>query len=43
MAEQSAATLAQDGNAREVLADLHPFKCVGELDDVAWAVVYLAS
>lgn len=30
-------------NAIQALKDLHPFKCLGEPDDVAWAVVYLAS
>ncbi len=30
-------------NAIQALKDLHPFKCLGEPDDVAWAVVFLAS
>ena len=30
-------------NAIQALKDLHPFQCLGEPDDVAWAVVYLAS
>ena len=30
-------------NAIQALKDLHPFQCLGEPDDVAYAVVYLAS
>lgn len=43
MAEQIAAGLAPAGGEREALTELHPFKRVGEPDDVAWGVVYLAS
>lgn len=39
------ATVARVGkeNAIQALKDLHPFQCLGEPDDVAYAVVYLAS
>ena len=30
-------------NAVQAMKDLHPFGCLGEPDDVAWAVVFLAS
>ena len=30
-------------NAIQALKDLHPFQCLGEPDDVAYAVLYLAS
>ena len=30
-------------NAVQALKDLHPFQCLGEPDDVAYAVLYLAS
>ena len=29
--------------ALQALKDLHPFQCLGEPDDVAYAVLYLAS
>lgn len=35
--------LAAAGKSKEVLRDMHPFKQLGEPDDVAYAVLYLAS
>ena len=43
VAEAGAAARVGKENALQALKDLHPFQCLGEPDDVAYAVVFLAS
>ena len=43
LTEDSATKRFGKDNAIQALKDLHPFKCLGEPDDVAYAVVFLAS
>jgi 3(or 17)beta-hydroxysteroid dehydrogenase len=41
--EASAARRVGPDKAVDALRDLHPFRCLGEPDDVAYAVLFLAS
>lgn len=43
LTEDSATKRVGKEHALQALKDLHPFKCLGEPDDVAYAVVFLAS
>ena len=43
LSESSAAKRVGADKAVAALQDLHPFKCLGEPDDVAYAVLFLAS
>ncbi len=43
MSEAGAVARWGRDNALQGMKDLHPFKCLGEPDDVAWAVLFLAS
>lgn len=43
LSEASAARRVGPDKAVDALRDLHPFRCLGEPDDVAYAVLFLAS
>jgi NAD(P)-dependent dehydrogenase (short-subunit alcohol dehydrogenase family) len=43
LAEKAASARFGKDGAEQGMRDLHPFKCLGEPDDVAYAVLYLAS
>ena len=43
LTEASAGARVGKENALQSLKDLHPFQCLGEPDDVAYAVLFLAS
>jgi NAD(P)-dependent dehydrogenase (short-subunit alcohol dehydrogenase family) len=43
LAEKAASARFGKDGAQQGMRDLHPFKCLGEPDDVAYAALYLAS
>lgn len=43
MVEKHLAAMPDPEAARKMTAELHPLGCMGDPDDVAWGVVYLAS